>query len=188
MNENVEPIYDFSALKSFLMKRGFTIGTRQVYEPIKPEDVKPEDVTNGSMEFRDDGIFVLGSDGRERQVFLYKKDYKMQQFGKPRFHICKCSTINEFIMTGRFRQHYVRANTEPVPVINVDNNGIEEEVTGLPLCKNCKDMISNITSLNTTQFVELLKSANSEHEGENLETNWLYKRLGIYQQRIARET
>ena len=76
MNDNEEPIYDFSALKSFLTKKGFTIGTRQAYEAIKPEDVKPEDVTNGTMEFRDDGIFVLGSDGRERQVFLYKKDCK----------------------------------------------------------------------------------------------------------------
>ena len=52
MNENEEPIYDFSALKSFLKKKGFTIGTRHAYEAIKPEDVKPEDVTNGTMEFR----------------------------------------------------------------------------------------------------------------------------------------
>lgn len=172
MNDNEEPIYDFSALKSFLTKRGFTIGNRQAYEAIKPEDVKPEDVTNGTMEFRDDGIFVLGSDGRERQVFLYKKDYRMIQYGKPRFHICKCETIDEFISSGRFRQHYVRANTEPVPVKNLDNRGIIEEVSGLPLCKYCLDMISNVTALNTTQFVELLKAANGEnHQKENLETN-----------------
>jgi len=172
MNDNEEPIYDFSALKSFLTKKGFTIGTRQAYEAIKPEDVKPEDVTNGTMEFRDDGIFVLGSDGRERQVFLYKKDYRMQQYGKPRFHICKCETIDEFIRSGRFRQHYVRANTEPVPVKNLDNRGKIEEVSGLPLCRYCMDMISNVTALNTTQFVELLKAANGEnHQEEKQETN-----------------
>ena len=172
MQNNEEPIYDFSALKSFLSKRGFTIGTRQAYEAIKPEDVKPEDITTGTMEFREDGIFVLGSDGRERQVFLYKKDYRMQQYGKPRFHICKCETIEEFIRSGSFRQHYVRANTEPVPVKNLDNREIIEEVTGLPLCRNCMDMISNITALNTTQFVELLKSANGDdHPEENIESN-----------------
>lgn len=172
MNENEEPIYDFSALKSFLKKRGFILGTRQAYEAIKPEDVKPEDIMNGKMEFRNDGIFVLGSDGRERQVFLYKKDYRMIQYGKPRFHICKCGIIDDFIMSGRFRQHYVRANTEPVPVINLDDGRITEEVTGLPLCKYCRDMISDITTLNTTQFVELLKSANGDNqEGENQETN-----------------
>lgn len=172
MNENEEPIYDFSALKSFLKKRGFILGTRQAYEAIKPEDVKPEDIMNGKMEFRNDGIFVLGSDGRERQVFLYKKEYRMKQYGKPRFHICKCGMIDDFIMSGRFRQYYVRANTEPVPVINLDNGRITEEVTGLPLCKYCRDMISDITTLNTTQFVELLKSANGDNqEGENQETN-----------------
>lgn len=189
MNENEEPIYDFSALKSFLLKKGYTIGTRQAYEAIKPEDVKPEDVTNGTMEFREDGIFVLGSDGRERQVFLYKKDYRMHQYGKPRFHICKCEKIGEFISSGRFRQHYVRANTEPVPVKNLDNRGIIEEVSGLPLCKYCLDMISNVTALNTTQFVELLKAANGEnHQEENLETNLFgYTRDWEYISRELRE-
>lgn len=189
MNENEEPIYDFSALKSFLIKKGFTIGTRHAYEAIKPEDVKPEDVTNGTMEFREDGIFVLGSDGRERQVFLYKKDYRMLQYGKPRFHICKCETIDEFISSGRFRQHYVRANTEPVPVKNLDNRGIIEEVSGLPLCKYCLDIISNVTALNTTQFVELLKAANGEnHQKENLETNLFgYTRDWEYISRELRE-
>ena len=189
MNENEEPIYDFSALKSFLIKRGFTIGTRQAYEAIKPEDVKPEDVTNGTMEFREDGIFVLGSDGRERQVFLYKKDYKMLQYGKPRFHICKCETIDDFIRSGRFRQHYVRANTEPVPVRNLDNRGIVEEVSGLPLCRYCMDMISNVTALNTTQFVELLKAANGDnHQEEKQETNLFgYTRDREYISRELRE-
>lgn len=189
MNENEVPIYDFSALKSFLLKKGYTIGTRQAYEAIKPEDVKPEDVKNGTMEFREDGIFVLGSDGRERRVFLYKKDYRMQQYGKPRFHICKCETIDEFIRSGSFRQHYVRANTEPVPVKNLDNRGIIEEISGLPLCRFCMDMISNVTALNTTQFVELLKAANGENrQEENLETNLFgYTRDWEYISRELRE-
>ena len=172
MNDSEEPIYDFSALKSFLINKGFTIGTRHAYEAIKPEDIKPEDVTNGKMEFRNDGIFVLGSDSKERQVFLYKKDYRMQQFGKPRFHICKCEIIDDFIMSGRFRQHYVRANSEPVPVKNIDNRGIKEEVTGLPLCRFCKEIISNVTAINSTQFVELLKSANGDNQDKKKqETN-----------------
>ena len=45
----------------------------------------------------------------------------MQTYGKPRFHICKCSVIDEFISIGRFKQHYVRANSEPVPVIDLDD-------------------------------------------------------------------
>ena len=188
MNENEEPIYDFSALKSFLKKKGFTIGTRHAYEAIKPEDVKPEDVTNGTMEFREDGIFVMGSDGTERQVFLYKKKYHLGYGKPPRYHLCKCSVIDDFIRRG-LRDEYVRANTDPVPVKNLDNRGIIEEVSGLPLCKYCLDMISNVTALNTTQFVELLKAANGEnHQKENLETNMFgYTRDWEYISRELRE-
>lgn len=169
MYDNEEPIFDFAPLRKFLERKGYQVGDRQAYEPFKPEDVKPEDVTNGKMEFRDDGIFVLGSNGRERQVFLYKKDYHIQQYGKPRFHICKCETIEEFIYSGRFRQHYVRANTEPVPVIDLDDGWITKEVYSLPLCNYCRKIIGGYGSINTTQFVEMLKAANTNHEEDNVE-------------------
>ena len=170
MNDNEEPIYDFAPLKSFLERKGYQVGTRQAYEPFKPEDVKAEDVTNGSMEFRTDGIFVLGANGQERQVFLYKKDYRMMQYGKPRFHICKCKVIDDFITSGSFRDHYVRANSEPVPVIDIDDNWMEKEVTGLPLCGYCKKIIAGYGNIDTTKFVEMLKASNGDnHEDENLE-------------------
>ena len=170
MNDYEEPIFDFTPLKNFLQSKGYQVGTRKAYEPFKPEDVKPEDVTNGSMEFRSDGIFVNGSDGKERQVFLYKKDYRMQQYGKPRFHICRCEVIEDFINSGRFKQHYVRANTEPVPVIDLDDNRSEKKVSGLPLCGYCRKIISGYGNINTTQFVELLKAANGDkQENEEVE-------------------
>lgn len=171
MNENEEPIYDFSALKSFLKKRGFILGTRQAYEAIKPEDVKPEDIMNGKMEFRNDGIFVLGSDGRERQVFLYKKRYHLGYGDPPKYHICKCSTIDDFINMGR-RDEYVRANTDPVPVIDLDDRMIVKNISGLPLCGYCRRKLSHFTGMSTTQFVELLKSANGDDEYDgSLELN-----------------
>lgn len=166
MENNEKPIYDFESLKSFLIKKGYTIGTRLPYEPFIPEDVKPEDVINGSMEFRDDGIFVLGKDGKEYQVFLYKKDYRLQQYGKPRFHICKCEVIDDFINSGRFKQHYVRANSEPVPVIDLDDSRKQKEISGLPLCKYCMNKISNIVALNSTHFIEILKTANENKDDQ----------------------
>jgi len=168
MKENEEPIYDFSALKKFLERKGYKIGTRKPYEPFKPEDVKPEDVKNGSMEFRVDGIFVRGSNGMESQVFLYKKHYKMQQYGKPRFHICRCRVIDNFINSGLFNQYYVRANTEPVPVVDLDDDlgfGYREiQVTGLPLCNFCAKIIEGYGGITTTKFVELLKAANGDSQ------------------------
>lgn len=169
MIDNEEPIFDFAPLRNFLERKGYHVGNRQAYEPFMPEDVKPEDITNGSMEFRNDGIFVLGSDGRERQVFLYKKKYHLGYGKPPKFHICKCSVIDEFINMGR-RDEYVRANTDPVPVIDLDDGRKVKEVEGLPLCNYCRNMIADYGSISTKQFVDILKSANGDnHENENLE-------------------
>lgn len=168
-----EPIFDFSPLKDFLKQRGYIIGTRTAYEPFTPEDVKPIDITNGSMSFTDKGIFVKGEDGEERQVFLYKKDYHLEQYGKPRFHICKCETIESFINGGGFKDHYVRANSEPVPVIDLDNGRMHVKIEALPLCAYCRKMIQDFGKINSTDFVELLKTANdsSQDDFDDVETD-----------------
>lgn len=170
MNEDEQPIYDFAPLKAFLEARGYTIGNRTAYEPFTPEDITAADITNGTMSFTDDGIFVIGSDGRERQVFLYKKDYRLEKFGKPRFHICKCSVIEEFINIGLFKQHYVRANSEPVPVIDLDDGNRLKEINSLPLCGYCRKIIKT-NATNSTDFVEILQSANDQTDQEDVEVD-----------------
>lgn len=171
MNEDEQPIFDFAPLKAFLEKRGYTVGNRTAYEPFTPEDVNAADITNGTMSFRSDGIFVIGSDGQERQVFLYKKDYHLERYGKPRFHICKCSVIDEFISIGRFKQHYVRANSEPVPVIDLDDGHKLKEINGLPLCGYCKKTLRQVNVANSTKFVELLQSVNNQVQQEDVEVD-----------------
>lgn len=161
---DAEPIFDFNPLKEFLQRRGYTVGNRTAYMPFEPEDVKPADITNGSMSFTDEGIFVKSDDGVERQVFLYKKDYHLERYGKPRFHICKCDTIEEFINSGGFRQHYVRANSEPVPVIDLDNGRELEEIDGLPLCSNCRRIIRSYGNIDSTDFVGLLRSVGDSQQ------------------------
>lgn len=168
MADNIEPIYDFDALKQFLKRRGYKIGTRSAYEPFTPEDVEAVDVTNGKMSFEADGIFVLGDDNVKRQVFLYKKDYHLDRYGKPRFHICKCNIIQEFINSGGFNAHYVRANSEPVPVKDLDNFYRIKQISELPLCNYCKRMYIGQYISDSSEFVELLKSAN-ENQTEELQ-------------------
>lgn len=171
MTDNEQPIFDFAPLKAFLEARGYVVGNRMAYEPFTPEDVNAADITNGTMSFTDDGIFVIGKDGRERQVFLYKKDYHLERYGKPRFHICKCSVIEEFISIGRFKQHYVRANSEPVPVIDLDDGRILKQISSLPLCGYCSKIIKQANAANSTKFVELLQSANDETQQEDVEVD-----------------
>lgn len=164
MNDDLEPIYDFSALKDFLREKGYTIGTRSAYEPFTPEDVKAIDVTSGKMSFKTDGLYVQGSDGVERQVFLYKKDYHLDKYDKPRIHICKCQIIEEFINSGGFNAHYVRANSEPVPVIDLDDSRTRKQISGLPLCTYCRRMYIGEYIRNSSDFVQLLSSANDNEE------------------------
>jgi 5-methylcytosine-specific restriction endonuclease McrA len=170
MEDNEEPIFDFAPLKQFLTERGYIIGTRSAYEPFVPEEVQAADVTSGKMDFRDDGIFVIDDNGVEHQVFLYKKDYRLKTYGKPRFHICKCQVIDDFINRGRFKEHYVRANTDTVPVVDLDNDSVTKQIKDLPLCRYCQKKISEDYGKTSSDFVEMLKSAkDSEQPEENLE-------------------
>ena len=166
MNEDIQPIFDFAPLKRFLTNKGYIVEKAQGYKEINPEEVTMNSIQKGEMEFEANGIYVILPNGTKQQVFLYKRDYHLQLYGKPRFHICKSSTINEFIQSGSFRQHYVRANTDPVPVNNIDNNYKEENVSDLPLCRFCLNQISEYGDINTKAFVELLKQAKGEEEEE----------------------
>ena len=166
-----EPIYDFQSLKDYLVQLGFIVEQAQGYRPFTPEVIDPMvEIRRGTMEFRDNGIFVINPDsGEEQQIFLYKYDYRLAEFGKPRFHICKCSTIQQFIDVGMFRGHYVRANTDPVPVKNIDNNNREEMVSDLPLCRNCLSKIRDYGNITTAQFVEILREVNGVEDIEQQE-------------------
>lgn len=161
MMEKEEPIYKFDGLKKKLESMGYVIGKAESYRPVKNVDVDINDLKN-NMEFTDDGIFLIDStDGSRQQIFLYKRDYHLELYGKPRFHICKCETIQEFINRGRFKSDYRRANTETVMVRDMDDGYIDKKVSALPLCQYCAKMIAGISSnINSVDFVELLKSAN----------------------------
>ena len=166
-----EPIYGFQQLREALTKMGYIVEEGNPYKPIQIKDVDINELQK--MEFTDEGIFVIDeTDGKRHQVFLYKRRYHLEKYGKPRYHIRKCQTIQEFISSGSFKVDYRRANTESVKVIDWDNNDEDVIVEDLPLCKYClnqliqeKGMGTGVT-INTTSadFVELLKQASSVEE------------------------
>ena len=172
MNDDIDPIYDFASLKDFLNKRGFIVGQAQGYKPITPEVINPMDeIRRGTMEFRDDGIFVINPEtGAEQQVYVYKYDYWLHRYGEsiPKFHICRCSTISDFMMRGAFDGHYVRANTDPVPVLSKESHEIEE-VSNMPLCQNCQSRIREYGRITSSEFVEILHEAMGLDEMEQPE-------------------
>ncbi|MDO4801977.1 MAG: hypothetical protein Q4A15_07400 [Prevotellaceae bacterium] len=157
MEEDLKPIFDFKPLRDFLIDKGYVVGLAQGYREIRPEEVTVAAINRGEIDFTEDGIYVIGPGEERQQVYLYKRDYHLYDFGKPRFHICKCQIIDDFINRGMFREHYVRANSDPVPVKNLDNENMEEMVDELPICKYCLSKINRYGSINSSEFVGILR-------------------------------
>ena len=171
MANREEPIYDFNKLKEFLVSKGFVIGSREPYEIVNPDEVTPEELRRGNIRFDSNGIFVRDKNGHERQVFLYKRDYHLSWYGNPKFHICKCGVIDEFINSGGFNDHYMRTNSEPVSVIDLDDGRVQKQVEGMFLCGFCRRIISQYGNINSTEFVRILKEANGDQEEKDIEVD-----------------
>lgn len=171
------PIFSFDGLKNLLRSRGFKIDdSKGPYTPIEPGDVTKEEIEKGKINITDEGIFVIDDYGERRQIFLYKRKYHLEVYGKPRFHICKCQTLDIFLARGSFQTEYRRANTETVPVMDMDDNDDDKQVSELPLCKNCLSLLRQqgqtvASSMNSKVFVELLKKAGQTTPKENVEVD-----------------
>lgn len=159
-----DPIYDFHLTKAALKRRGIDVEFTGGYTVVRPTDVVFKN-GRGNVEFQNDegerGIFIKDSNGRYRQVFMYKRDYHLIRYGSPRYHICQCETIQEFMSSGGFRDHYRYANTEEVKVLNMDIFNREETVDDLELCAYCANMMSSQyrKGMPLERFVQILKEA-----------------------------
>lgn len=163
---NDEPIYKFDGLKFMLRSMGYRLDEVVGYRPLNIEDVDINDIRK-NIKFTDKGIFLIDEfDNKEYQVFLYKLDYHLSKYGKPRFHIRECRIIQDFVNSGTLKSEYRRANTEPVLVKDMDDNMREVEVCDLPLCKYCMNMVQGEYTANMTSadFVEILKRADDSYD------------------------
>lgn len=160
--EGIEPILKFDKLKSYLESIGIHVeeASSDGYRPVKPGDVSLQAIRDGTYTFENDGIYLNGKHGGHQKVFLYKRKYHLEKYGNPRMHIRKCSTIQEFINSGSFAVEYRHANTEQVPVIDMDKGNQDVLVSHLQLCKNCLSILwqegeSKIADSN--EYVKILK-------------------------------
>lgn len=157
---SVEPLHNFEHLKDALKKRGYKIAEAQPWSPITGTDVGIEQFRTGQISFASNGgIELKADDGYTHIGFLYKRAYKLKEYGKPRMHLCKCPTIEDFIDKGSFETEYRFAETPLVMVIDKET-GEDKEVSDLPLCKNCIRLLyftkySSVT--NSEDFAALIK-------------------------------
>lgn len=98
---------------------------------------------------------------------MYKFDYFLEKYGKPKYHICKCKTLEEFIEKGKFNGHYTNGyKGDEVPVQNLSNGKEIVKVSDLPLCRNCIEKLSQYSDMTFKEFADLLEKSrlNSEIE------------------------
>lgn len=158
--EEIEAIVKFDKLRNYLESIGIHVAEASAdgYHAVKPGEVTLQAIKDGTYTFDEDGIYLNGSNGVRQKVFLYKRKYHLVEYGKPRIHIRKCSKIQEFIDSGSFGAEYRHANTEKVPVINMDKGNQDVEVDALPLCGYCKNLV--LQEFNENQKDESLKESN----------------------------
>lgn len=162
------PIHTFGGLKSLLSSLGYQIQKAEGYKAIDVADVTMEEIRSGAIEFTDDGIFVT-TDGVRRKVFLYKRDYHLELYGKPRAHIRKCDVIKRF-SDGDSIPLYRRANTDLVWVHDMDDDFIDKQVSGLNICSHCIKIAQEAHSrMTVADFIELLKNADDAEPESSVE-------------------
>ena len=177
-----EPIYAFGGLKRTLTEFGYQVKEARPWTPISPVTVTAKDIENGNLEIRDDdsnvGMYFIDGNGVKHVGFLYLQDYKLDEYGPPKYHLCNCSTIRQFKENGYFNK-YRWANTESVTVIN-RNTGEDVRFDHLELCKNCISMIrevaGHVTFQTSTQFVNFIK--NKVYGNEKADEDGLFNDLG----------
>lgn len=107
-------------------------------------DISDDDILNENVEFKDDAIYFKRKkwDGvkwtiERQKVYVYKRSYHLDMGGgPPRFHICRCCTIDSFIRQGRLKE-YRKSDKDFVWVRNLDFHDSETQISHLPLCLNC---------------------------------------------------
>ncbi|GIV27042.1 MAG: hypothetical protein KatS3mg027_0856 [Bacteroidia bacterium] len=110
---------------------------------------------DGKISFENLGIY-LEYEGKKYKGYMFIKEYLVQRFGLPRFHLVKCQKIEEFIIRGKFKERYVFSNSSINDVIDLSTKEVYKNVS-LKLCKYCQKKLINTEIYTTEDFFNELK-------------------------------
>ena len=159
-----EPIFSFGGLKQTLTELGYQVQEARPWAPISPVTVTAKEIQKGTIEIKEDesnvGMYFIDGKGVKHVGFLYLQDYKLDEYGPPKYHLCNCTTIQQFKENGYFHK-YRWANTEAVTVIN-RNTGDDVRFDHLDLCKYCvniiRELAGRVTFQTSDEFIDFIKS------------------------------
>jgi 5-methylcytosine-specific restriction endonuclease McrA len=155
-------LYQFSALDKKLTELGFPVIIRNTgFRVIKGVDFNKA-YREGKIEFRADGVY-LTLDGKEWKGYMHLAESYLSRYNShPKFHLTRCTTIQDFIAMGTFRQRYIWSNSNKVDLVD-DTTGQEYKDITLRLCQYCSHQIFGAPST-TESFFERLDKTEQEPE------------------------
>lgn len=153
-------MYDFlnGITADHFHKRGFrpdVTGDGEFYT-VKDVDFS-ELVAEGKAVINEREAYVIDRNGNKVPVYFYKRSYFFYFNGvdrkQPKFHIRKCSTVNDF------GEHaFMASNTERAKVLNRNGKmGERGYLLELSMCNNCRNGVTEINASTTEEFHEYLK-------------------------------
>lgn len=116
-------LYQFEVLDRKLDEWGFPIlKGNSGFQSIRTDFKKAYEA--GKIEFRDDGIYLI-HDGQEWKGYMYMPTYRVEKYGQvSRFHLKRCSVIDDFITSGMFNTYYHWSNNAHNDIIDRDTKKI----------------------------------------------------------------
>ncbi|MAO07485.1 MAG: hypothetical protein CL596_02100, partial [Alteromonas sp.] len=155
-------LYQFQNLRQKLREFGFPeIDVNSGYKAIRTDFNKA--YKDGKIVFKEDGIYLV-HEGNEYRGYMYMPTYRVSEYNSySRFHLTRCSTIDNFISRGMFNTFYKWSNHKTNDIEDRDTKETHEEIT-LKLCSNCQSEIFD--GINDTEdFFETLETSdlNQEH-------------------------
>lgn len=147
-------LYDFEELQKYLDDIGCPKVNSDGILVIKTDFRKAYE--EGKILFKRDGIYLLHN-GKEWKGYMYMRDYRVSDYGLPKFHLVKCEKIREFISNHLFNQYYIWSNADTVDVMERWGGGVHKDCN-LSLCGYCKnELIGHSSSSSTVGFYETIK-------------------------------
>jgi 5-methylcytosine-specific restriction endonuclease McrA len=98
------------------------------------------EVTIDDVQFLDDGTLAY----KNTRVLLYIRDVSDQGRGisMPRFHVSRCSTLEQMISNKRFNRYVIQANpNRQFDMKIIRSKKVEEQRAELDVCQNCLTLL-----------------------------------------------
>lgn len=132
-------LHDFDISHNFLDSIGIPRLNQYANNVIIGRIDLTEQENLGNIDWREDGVY-LNINGNYQKGFMYNKDYRISDYGNPKFHLFKCEVIQGFINRGQFNGYYYWSNSPTVTVTQRGTN-IEYEDETLELCAKCRAIL-----------------------------------------------